>query len=83
MATRSKKGNSEERGTDDDTEDGEFKDASAAIADLSTAVTAITEISTAMRTEATEVRTVLGTAAAALQEVQTFFQSIPTCAAHL
>ena len=74
MAPRKKAG-SEDRDEADGTEDGELKDASAAIVDLSTAVTAIADLSMAMRTEQKDVHTVLGTVAAALQDVQAFFQS--------
>ena len=58
-------------GKGEDAED-EAKDAPA-IADVSAAVTAIAELTTAMRTEQKEARTVLGTAAAALQDAQAYF----------
>ena len=47
MATRSKKGNSDERNADDDdAKDGAIKDAQVTITDLSTAVVALSNIAT-------------------------------------
>ena len=74
MASQLKKAGSEHRDADG-TEDSEIKDASVAIAKFSTAVSTITDLAVAQKTELKDVRSTLGEAATAFQDMQTFLQS--------
>ena len=73
MDTRSRKASSEERaGTDDDAEDGEIRDASVVIADLSTAVTTLASLAKRSEEDRKDIRDVLGNCANAPQDMQDY-----------
>ena len=73
MATRSKKGSSDERGTDK-ADDGKIKDASATIVELSTAVVALSNIASRAEEDRLDIQGALGECATAFQDMQAYMK---------